>query len=355
MTMGFMPLFMVGFLFTAGPKWLGLPEVDARTLAWPVACMVAGWMVVMLGFHSRSWVAAAGLTAVAVGWSLACLRFALLIARSRAPDREHASLVGVACGIGALCLWCASLSVLAQENLWLRSATQFALWGFVAPVFAVVAHRMLPFFTASAMPLLDAWRPQWLLWSLVGLLWLQAPLVVVELWAWPLPPAWRWAQAAVELPSSILLLGLAVRWGLLQSMRIRLLAMLHAGFVWLGVAFGLAGLSHVLMAVSNGELSLGFAPTHALTMGYLGGTLLAMVTRVSSGHSGRPLAADNPVWVMYWVLHLAAVLRVLAAVWTAGSSALVIVAALAWAGICVAWSLRYGNWYGRIRVDGKPG
>jgi uncharacterized protein involved in response to NO len=30
-------------------------------------------------------------------------------------------------------------------------------------VFAVVAHRMIPFFTASALPALDAWRPWWLM------------------------------------------------------------------------------------------------------------------------------------------------------------------------------------------------
>ena len=43
MSQGFMPLFMVGFLFTAGPRWLGMPEVDAKSLLVPVAAMLAGW------------------------------------------------------------------------------------------------------------------------------------------------------------------------------------------------------------------------------------------------------------------------------------------------------------------------
>ena len=29
--------------------------------------------------------------------------------------------------------------------------------------------------------------------------------------------------------------------------------------------------------------------------------------------------------------------------------------ALAWAAVVTAWALRYGNWYGRPRADGKPG
>ena len=33
MTLGFMPLFFTGFLFTAGPRWLGLPAATAAELA----------------------------------------------------------------------------------------------------------------------------------------------------------------------------------------------------------------------------------------------------------------------------------------------------------------------------------
>ncbi|MDH4134687.1 MAG: NnrS family protein, partial [Gammaproteobacteria bacterium] len=41
MSLGFMPLFMAGFLFTAGPKWLGQAEVKAQRLLWPVLVMLA--------------------------------------------------------------------------------------------------------------------------------------------------------------------------------------------------------------------------------------------------------------------------------------------------------------------------
>ena len=355
MTLGFMPLFFVGFLFTAGPKWLGLPDVAARVLALPVSLMLLGWLLTVAGFHTHHVLSAGGLSLVALGWSALCLRFDLMVIRSRAPDRVHATLAAIACSVGALALWSAVLGLALDQELWLKSIIQVALWCFVATMFAVVSHRMLPFFSASALPLLDAWRPFWLVGVLVALLWLQAPLAVAELWLWPLPAWVRWAQAAIEWPASVLLLGLALRWGLIQSMKIRLLAMLHAGFVWLGIAFGLAALSHSLMALSQGELSLGLAPTHALTMGYFGGTLLAMATRVSSGHSGRPLAADNPVWVMYWLLHVAVLLRVLAALWPSHGTVLTLLAALAWSTVCVGWALRYSNWFGRVRADGKPG
>ena len=49
MTFGFMPLFFAGFLFTAGPKWLGMPQPSARSLVAPLAAQVIGWIAWIAG------------------------------------------------------------------------------------------------------------------------------------------------------------------------------------------------------------------------------------------------------------------------------------------------------------------
>jgi uncharacterized protein involved in response to NO len=131
--------------------------------------------------------------------------------------------------------------------------------------------------------------------------------------------------------------------------------MLHGGFVWLGLALALSGLSHLLLALTAGELSLGLAPLHAMTMGYLGATLFAMATRVSSGHGGRPLAADDRAWALYWVLQAAVLLRVCAALWAQAATPLTLLAITAWIVATVGWAIRYGGWFGRPRLDGRPG
>ncbi|MEI2677946.1 MAG: NnrS family protein [Burkholderiaceae bacterium] len=355
MGLGFTPLFIAGFLFTAGPKWLGEAAVEARVLLWPVLLMLAGWCLVLPGLHLSSLLAAAGLALVAVGWSRLSMRFVAILRASRVPDRTHACVVAAACVVGAATMWVAVGALAMQDVAVLRAATQVALWGFVATVFVAVSHRMIPFFSSSALPTLDAWRPMWLLGVMVAALWLEALAAVAALGWGPLAPWLRGVQAAIELPVAVLLLWLALRWGVVQSLKIRMLAMLHAGFLWLGLAYALSALSHALMATTGGELSLGLAPMHALTMGYLGATLLAMATRVSSGHSGRSLAADNAAWAMYWVLQAAVVLRVVAALWEAGSMGVTLLAVLAWATATVAWALRYGRWFVRPRVDGRPG
>ena len=354
MSLGFMPLFIVGFLFTAGPKWLGQPEVQGRSLLAPVLAMLVGWGVTLPGLHLHAALAGVGMALVALGWSRLCWRFAAILRASRAPDRAHASVVALACMVGAATMGAAAAALVSGHDALLRAATQVAIWCFIGTVFAAVSHRMLPFFTGSALPLLDAWRPMWLLWVIVTALWLEALFAVAQL-GWPLSAALRWAQVAIELPVALLLLWLALRWGLVQSLKIRLLAMLHGGFLWLGIAFALAAVSHALLALTQGEQSLGLAPTHALTMGYLGATLFAMATRVASGHSGRSLAADNTAWALYWVLQAAVLLRVVAALWPAGATPLTLLAVLAWTTAMGGWALRYGNWFVRPRVDGRPG
>jgi uncharacterized protein involved in response to NO len=364
MGLGFMPMFFIGFLFTAGPKWLALPDVEARRVAAPLALQLAGWGVFLVATHAAftplaAALGSAALGAATLGWTLAVLRFARLVFASTVNDRVHAGTVLAAGIVGMVALAISASGVAVERYDVVRAATQAALWGFIGVVFVTVSHRMIPFFTAAALPALDAWRPLWLLVVFVAVLGIEAAVAMVEALWWPLPFALRAAQVAVEAPAALLLLVLAVRWGLVQSLKVRLLAMLHVGFVWLGLALALSAISHALLLASGGERSLGLAPLHAYTMGYLGSTLLAMVTRVSAGHSGRPLAADDFVWRLFLGLQGVVVLRVAIGAGAAagiGEAPLPIaLTAIGWALVVVVWARRYIGWYGRPRVDGRRG
>ena len=103
-SLGFMPLFIVGFLFTAGPKWLLQPEVAARELLLPVLATVMGWLVCMLGFHVSTSLAALGMSLVTLAWVAVCLRFFGMWRRSRASDKAHASVILCASLLGAVAM-----------------------------------------------------------------------------------------------------------------------------------------------------------------------------------------------------------------------------------------------------------
>ncbi len=355
MALGFMPLFVIGFVFTAGPKWLQVPEISTPTLLPHVLLTLLGWMLCMLGFHLHILVCATGMLLVSTGWCGIAWKFFRLWLQSPAKDKTHATLVLVSCAWGAAAMVAITVALFFDHENTVRIATQGSIWLFVASIFAIVSHRMIPFFSASAVPGLDAWRPMWLLGVMVAALWLEGVAICLNLAGVRFGILYRLAQVAIESGFAMLMLWLTVRWGLVQGLKIRLLAMLHGGFLWLGIAMALQAFSHTLMALSNDEVSLGLAPVHALTTGYLGATLFAMATRVSSGHSGRPLVADNKAWWLYWTLQLAIFSRVASALMPANNLTLLLFSSTAWVLATTGWALHFGSWFGRPRIDGRPG
>jgi uncharacterized protein involved in response to NO len=339
MIAGFAPFFMFGFLFTAGPRWLNVAPPQPR--AWlPVGIVaaIAAFLLVPLQLGGALVALRLAAAAYAIGWLVLASRFFALLRASRVPDKVHATLVLLAIVVGALCVAAFALFGAAAHRF-VRIA---GLYGFLLPAFVTVCHRMIPFFTASAIPFVTAFRPWWLLSAMVG-----APLAHGTLQALGLE-AWTWS---VDLPVGALMVWLTVRWGFAQSMSNRLLAMLHVGFLWYGIGFALSGVQSLLWFA--GSPGLGYAPLHALTIGFASSLLVAMVTRVSCGHSGRTLAADAVTWRLFQLLQAAAVLRVAAEL--AANTAVLAVVALVWVGAIVPWCAKYAPVYWRPRIDGRPG
>jgi uncharacterized protein involved in response to NO len=92
---------------------------------------------------------------------------------------------------------------------------------------------------------------------------------------------------------------------------------------------------------------------HALTVGAIGTMTLAVMTRATLGHTGRPLAAGPGTTAIYSLITVAALLRVLApsagaeyatALWAAGA---------AWSGAFLLFAVLYGRVLLRPRVRGE--
>ncbi len=76
-----------------------------------------------------------------------------------------------------------------------------------------------------------------------------------------------------------------------------------------------------------------FTPTsalHALTMGAIGSMVLAVMTRVALGHTGRPLQAAQATVAAYWILMLAVVVRVFGPLMGKGYLVIIDLSAAGW-------------------------
>ena len=96
-------------------------------------------------------------------------------------------------------------------------------------------------------------------------------------------------------------------------------------------------------------------PLHALAVGYFATMTLAMASRVTLGHSGRPLVADRLTWLLALGLHAVATVRVLADLLPVGQPVLLALAGLGWLAVFIPWAVRLVPLYLTRRADGKPG
>ncbi|ERI50691.1 hypothetical protein N878_25205, partial [Pseudomonas sp. EGD-AK9] len=132
-------------------------------------------------------------------------------------------------------------------------------------------------------------------------------------------------------------------WHLPGIWRVPLLWSLHLAYAWLLVAtLGMA-------AWHLGWLAQPSPASHALAVGALGGLVLAMMARVSLGHTGRPLQPPKAMAWAFTVLNLGALIRV-----AAGGSWLWL-AALCWGLAFALFVVHYAPLLCRARVDGHPG
>ena len=107
--------------------------------------------------------------------------------------------------------------------------------------------------------------------------------------------------------------------------------------------------------IVSGDLLFGLAPLHALGIGFFSGMILAMASRVTLGHSGRPLELDRAIWLLFLGFQATAVIRIVADLVPAMAAVFYLLAALVWLGCFGMWAFRFAPIYWRARVDGKPG
>ena len=167
---------------------------------------------------------------------------------------------------------------------------------------------------------------------------------------------WACAPDASVTPWAVLAAGVALalrlsRWRGLRTVQEPLLLILHIGYGWLAFGLLLLGFDGLF------DMLPSTAALHALTVGAIGTTTLAVMTRASLGHTGRPLQAGPATKAIYVLITVAALLRVLAplagsrielALWLAGT---------AWTGAFGLFAIRYGPALARPRVrdgDARP-
>jgi uncharacterized protein involved in response to NO len=329
MIFGFAAASVAGFLLTAIPNWTARPPLQGL----PLAALVFLWALGRIGVLIS---AVIGAPAAALADLCFPLAFAAVVAREILARKNWRNLPIVAAPVllfvGNLLVHLDALGIAATAQLGNRIGIATLLM-----LISLVGGRIIPSFThnwlAKFRPEAEApareGRFDWLVLATTG--------IALATWAiTPETPATSWLLIATGVAIALRL----ARWRGLSTAREPLLLVLHIGYAWLSLGLLLLGLA-----------GIGILPTvaalHALTVGAIGTMTLAVMTRASLGHTGRPLSAGALTNAIYHLVTIAAVLRVLSplagereelALWLAGAS---------WTG---AFGL-FAIFYGRILVQ----
>jgi uncharacterized protein involved in response to NO len=341
---GLFPLFMFGFLMTTFPRWLGRPDLPWTRYVPVAGCIFGGYVLANVGLLDLAWLLKLGIAMMLLGYLIGVWTLGGVLRASVAERRGHArsTLAALCLGTLGLAIFLAYLFGAPAECALL--AINIGTFGLLLPIYFSVMHRMLPFFTGNMVKGYPVIRPGWsmpVVWVL---------LLAHLLLAWRNELGWLYL---VDVPLALVFAWHALSWRPWRAMHPGILAVLHLAFAWLPVAFVLFAIQDVVYATS-GHLILGRAPLHALGIGFFGSMLVAMVTRVTQGHSGRPMQFGKIAWLCFGLLQVVALLRIRAEL--GGDTYLwLVIAAYGWLLAFLPWVLRSAWIYLTPRADGKPG
>lgn len=320
---GGVPALVAGFALTAVANWTGRPPVAGPLLA----LLVVLWLVGRVAVATSALI---GLVPAAMLDLLFPVALAAVFAREVIAGRNLRNLrvvalvVLIALGDAGFHFEVAAFGV---ADYAVRAGISVVLM-----LVMVIAGRIVPAFTRN-------WLMQRRAENLpTGFNRFDAASLVVAAVAlalWTVRPADLWSAAPLAL-AGLLHLGRVARWQGRQVFCEPLLAILHVAYASIPLGFLATATAVVRPDIVSASSSL-----HLWTAGTFGLMTLAVMTRASRGHSGRPLAAGRLEQAIFLLALVGTLARVAAPYAGAGYGHALDAAGLLWGGAYFVFAIGY--------------
>ncbi|MBK8973543.1 MAG: NnrS family protein [Hahellaceae bacterium] len=319
---------IAGFLLTAVCVWTQTERLHGLPL-------IGLWLVWLAG--RLVWFSGEALPDAFVnGLNLLFLPLVMLDAGRRIiPSRQTRQypILGVLAG-----LWLGQFAVLTQPG----SVASEAVMVLLLMLMLIIGGRITPSFS-------DNWlKQQGQEAASLTLPYLEKvllPLMAVLVVSLILLPA---ATPLLAATAGVITLTRVVLWKGWRTRDEPLLWSLHLGMLWIPAAL-------FLLAGGKAGWWNPLVWLHAAGAGAAAGLILAVMTRVSLGHTGRPLRLPSGLALAYKALFIAALFRVLAGLGVVPYLSSLTLAASLWCSAFVIFLLRYSTILCTPRADGRPG
>ncbi len=322
MLYGYIAAVIAGFLLTAIPNWTGRLPV----CGWPLAGLALLWLAGRAAIFMSATIGTLVAAAIDISF-LAVLAAVALREIIAGRNWRNLRVLGV---IGVLVLG----NILWHVELLRSGAGSYGPRIAIAAVIGLitlVGGRIVPSFTHNWLVRMNPGRlPE--PFSRFDAVAIVAGVIALVLWAaLPSSPA---VGLGLMMAGGLHVVRLA-RWAGDRTASDRLVLVLHVAYAFVPLGFLLLG-----AALLWPQAVAASAGLHAWTAGAVGLMTLAVMTRATLGHTGRPLAASPATQIIYLCALVAALARIAAAL--GGWTDLVHVAGLAWIAAFGGFVVIYG-------------
>ncbi len=331
MVFGFLPAVITGFLLTAIPNWTDRPPIRGYELMLLFTLWLAGRLLIAI-----PWFTPLVSAIVDVGFLVAVAGLVWReIAAAKSWDRAPMGVLVSLLACANILFHVLTLSGMAADR------TERTAIGMVMMLLTLIGGRLIPTFTDELLVGSGrAERPasfsryDGLSIALVGLAvvsWIVQPHSMVTGW--------------IFVTAGLANLGRLARWYGWLTWREPLVLILHVGYGWFALS---------LLILGGSILGIGLPAedaVHAFTAGAVGAMTLAVMTRASLGHTGRPRHAGPLTVCIYMLVNVGAVLRVFGPMTGLSTNLVMGVAAGSWSGAYLLFAMVYGPFLLRPSLD----
>jgi uncharacterized protein involved in response to NO len=331
MLFGFVGAAVCGFVLTAIPNWTGRLPIAGKPLLSLFGMWAAARLAVLFSAGIGYWPAAVLDVGLFVALALMAAREVIASKNRNLPIVGLVLLFGLADGAD----YAGSAGLIPPDLGWRGGIALIII------MISVIGGRIIPSFTRNWMAKQGIraglpTQPQSLDLLVIA-------STAIALLFWLTVPDHRLTGWMLALAAAAQALRIS-RWGGARTLSDPLVAVLHAGYVWIPAGLLLLGLSAAGVDIPRS------AGIHALTAGAMTTMILAVMSRASLGHTGRDLVASPATVASYACVTVGALLRVAASIGLGDYSVMLDIAGTFWGLALLLFAVVYAPilWSARV-------
>ncbi len=289
----FTPAFL-GFLFTTFPRFTGTLPIEKIVYMTIVIPFAIGSLLFILGSISYSSIATLAMIITLIGHLLAINILRKIYNNSVMEDNRDIFWILISMAMGGVSHLFFIIGYLFESNFIISLSIQIAIYLYLFMVTFSVAQRMVPFFShATGEKDLNLIK---IITILLGL------HVILETIVSHL-------SFIIDFLLVYIIGNELLNWELPFPNKNPLLWILHLALFWIPTAFLFSGVSNLISIFSGANFL--FLDIHILVLGFILTILIGFGTRVTLGHSGNQLIADEWTKILFYWTQVVVITRII--------------------------------------------